>query len=107
MFLRIILLMVILIISIVWVDLLNPGTVKLVLPGDNIVEPSKMAVMLGSAAFGALVVFIGLSNLGDLLFVGTGCDRLHADLGAIKQGGGISSKKGKEPPARFFGELAR
>ena len=61
MFLRIILLMVILLISIVWVDLLNPGTVKIVLPGDTLVEPSKMAVMLGSAAFGAMVVFIGLS----------------------------------------------
>ncbi len=44
---------------IVWVDYLNPGDVSITLPGNVLFEPSKMALMLGSAIFGALVVLIG------------------------------------------------
>ncbi len=44
---------------IVWVDYLNPGDVSINLPGNVLFEPSKMALMLGSAIFGALVVLIG------------------------------------------------
>ncbi len=44
---------------IVWVDYLNPGDVNITLPGNVLFEPSKMALMLGSAIFGALVVLVG------------------------------------------------
>ncbi|MGA2191869.1 MAG: tetratricopeptide repeat protein [Nitrospirota bacterium] len=44
---------------IVWVDYLNPGDVKIVLPGGIFFEPGKMALMLSSAIFGALVVLLG------------------------------------------------
>jgi lipopolysaccharide biosynthesis regulator YciM len=45
---------------IVWVDILNPGDVKVFLPGNIVAEPSKMALMLGSAIFGSLAVLLGL-----------------------------------------------
>src|SRR5512143_3290932 len=57
---RVILLLVIFALFIVWVDVLNPGNVNVMLPGDITVTPSKIALMLGSAAFGALVVLIGI-----------------------------------------------
>ncbi|HEY3346813.1 MAG TPA: tetratricopeptide repeat protein [Nitrospirota bacterium] len=58
---RFLFLLVIFTVFIVWIDFLNPGSVKIVLPGDTPVEPSKMGLMLGSAVFGALVVFLGMS----------------------------------------------
>ncbi|MGC2424807.1 MAG: tetratricopeptide repeat protein [Nitrospirota bacterium] len=45
---------------IVWVDILNPGDVKVFLPGNIVAEPSKMALMLGSAVFGSLAVLLGI-----------------------------------------------
>src|SRR5512143_3482881 len=57
---RVILLLVVFALFIVWVDYLNPGDVNLILPGDITVVPSKIALMLGSAAFGALVVLLGI-----------------------------------------------
>ena len=60
MILRVLLLLVVFALFIVWVDYLNPGNVNLMLPGDITVVPSKIALMLGSAAFGALVVLLGI-----------------------------------------------
>jgi len=56
---RVIFLLVVFAVLIIWFDFLNPGQVKITLPGDNMVEPSKMALMLGSALFGALVILLG------------------------------------------------
>jgi len=64
MFYRFVFFTSVLIVSILWIDILNPGLVKVTLPGYPayvVVEPSKMALMLGSAGFGALVVFFGIS----------------------------------------------
>lgn len=58
---RFIFLLVVFTAAIVWIDVLNPGSVKIVLPGDTVAEPSKMGLMLGAAVFGALVVFLGMS----------------------------------------------
>jgi len=64
MFYRIVILVVILGLFIFWIDSKNPGDVAVVLPaigGDITVEPSKMALMFGSAGFGALVVLFGMA----------------------------------------------
>jgi lipopolysaccharide biosynthesis regulator YciM len=57
---RFILLLIVFALFIVWVDYLNPGDVKIILPGDITSTPSKIALMLGSAVFGSLVVLLGL-----------------------------------------------
>ncbi len=59
MFFRAVLLFVAFVALIIWFDILNQGQVRIILPGNNVVEPSKMALMLGSAAYGALVVLLG------------------------------------------------
>lgn len=56
---RFILLLIIFALFILWVDYLNPGDVKIILPGSITAEPSKIALMLGSAIFGSLVVLLG------------------------------------------------
>ena len=56
---RVVLLLIIFALFIVWIDYLNPGSVKVMLPGDIVAEPSKIALMLGSAVFGSLVVLLG------------------------------------------------
>lgn len=56
--------LVVFIVLIVAIDNLNPGDVEVVLPalgGKVTLMPSKMAVMLGSAAFGAMVAILGFS----------------------------------------------
>jgi len=60
MFLRVMLLIGILAVFILWINILNPGDVHVTLPGQVTVEPSKIALMLGSAGFGMLVVILGL-----------------------------------------------
>src|SRR5512135_1516786 len=57
---RFILLLIVFALFIVWVDYLNPGDVKIILPGEISATPSKIALMLGSAVFGSLVVLLGL-----------------------------------------------
>lgn len=56
---RVILLLIVFILLIIWIDFLNPEDIRVVLPGNNVVEASKIAVMLGSAAFGMVVVLLG------------------------------------------------
>jgi len=60
MFLRSVFLIVVLAVLIVWVDYLNPGDVLVRLPGGFQTDASKIAIMLGSAVFGMLVVLLGL-----------------------------------------------
>lgn len=57
---RVLSLLVVFALFIVWIAHLNPGTIKIVLPGDIQIEALEIEVMLGSAAFGALVVLIGI-----------------------------------------------
>lgn len=58
------LVLVVFILLVVWIDNLNPGDVEVILPaiGGNVrLMPSKMAVMLGAAAFGVLAAIVGFS----------------------------------------------